>query len=138
MNRRKKTNWLGWAVLATMPWTLALAIFALGGPGRRATCLDQVRKEAYAVLAYGQDWDETYPVRWQSSARCPQGVWQPTLGDSYALSQDLAGKKWQRSAEKQSLMLFEADPRGKLSLRHDGQSIVAFADGHAGVWYQRL
>jgi prepilin-type processing-associated H-X9-DG protein len=131
MKRRKKTNWLGWALLAALPWALVQAMFALGMGERRETCLNQVRKEAYAVLLYGQDWDETYPVKWKSRARCPEAAWQPTLGDSYALSPELAGKKWLRGAENQPLLLFESDAHGEFSPRHDGQGNVAFADGHA-------
>ncbi len=130
MRRSKRTNWLGWAALVSVPWALAQATFTLGGGGRRETCLNQVRKEAYAVLVYGQDWDETYPTRWDSSARCPQGAWQPALGTGYALSPDLAGKPWARGVEPSPVLLFEADPQGKFSPRHGGLGIVAFADGH--------
>ncbi len=131
MRRPKKTNWIGWAFLASVPWALAQATFTLGSGERRDTCMNQVRKEAYAVLVYGQDWDETYPTRWDSSARCPQGAWQPTRGDGYTFSSDLAGKPWARGADPSPVLLFEADPQGKFSPRHDGQGIVAFADGHA-------
>jgi hypothetical protein len=37
MKRRKKTNWLGWAVLATVPWALAQAMFTLGMGERHET-----------------------------------------------------------------------------------------------------
>lgn len=119
--------------------TLALDAFETGrAKGREASCLSNGKQLAVAVMLYSQDNDEVFPSQsWvqkiepyhknNSVLACPLDS-AGTI--TYSINTAVAGKSLMKVSKPAETVLLYEGRNGKLTFRHNGKAMVAFADGH--------
>lgn len=119
--------------------TLALDAFETSrAKAQEASCLSNGKQLVLSVLMYSQDNDEVFPSQsWvqkiepyhrnDSILACPLD----SVGTiTYSINTAVAGKSLMKVSKPAETVLLYEGRNGKLSFRHNGKAMIAFADGH--------